>query len=91
MVKEVQRKEPVSSTGSDNLFEYDVKKFMLGSDHDMLNDPMIGIPTVALGYWSDRYHHTNEDSFAIHNALYAPIIIFLLSVVDSECRRCGSR
>ena len=63
VVKEVQRKEPVSSTGSDNLFEYDVKKFMLGSDHDMLNDPMIGIPTVALGYWSDRYHHTNEDSF----------------------------
>ena len=63
VVKEVQRKEPVSSTGSDNLFEYDVKKFMLGSDHDMLNDPMIGIPTVALGYWSDRYHHTNEDSY----------------------------
>ena len=63
VVKEVQRKEPVSSTGSDNLFEYDVKKFMLGSDHDMLNDPTIGIPTVALGYWSDRYHHTNEDSY----------------------------
>ena len=29
----------------------------------MLNDPLIGIPTVALGYWSDKYHHTNEDSY----------------------------
>ncbi|MCH8272212.1 MAG: DUF4910 domain-containing protein [Candidatus Marinimicrobia bacterium] len=63
LVKEVQRKEPKSSLGSDNLFEYKVKKFRLGSDHDMLNDPMIGIPTVALGYWSDRYHHTNEDAY----------------------------
>ena len=63
VVKEVKRKEPSSSKGSDNLFEYDLKKFRLGSDHDMLNDPLIGIPTVALGYWSDRYHHTNEDSY----------------------------
>ena len=63
VVKEVRRKEPISSKGSDNLFEYDLRKFRLGSDHDMLNDPLIGIPTVALGYWSDRYHHTNEDAY----------------------------
>ncbi len=63
VVKEVRRGKIRSSSGSDNLFEYELKRFRTGSDHDMLNDPMIGIPTVALGYWSDRYHHTNEDSY----------------------------
>jgi len=62
VVKEVEKSAVRSSEGSDNLFNYTVVSNKLGSDHDMLNDPLVGIPTVALGYWSDIYHHTNEDS-----------------------------
>ena len=62
VVKEVEKNAVRSSEGSDNLFNYTVVSNKLGSDHDMLNDPLVGIPTVALGYWSDIYHHTNEDS-----------------------------
>lgn len=62
VVREVEKRSVRSAEGSDNLFNYTVLANKLGSDHDMLNDPLIGIPTVALGYWSDIYHHTNEDS-----------------------------
>lgn len=35
--------------------------FALGSDHYILSDPTIGIPTVALTQWPDKTYHTSAD------------------------------
>ncbi len=36
--------------------------FSGGSDHYVLSDPMIGIPTPMLIQWPDRYYHTSGDT-----------------------------
>jgi len=58
----IDNKEIIDSEGTNNVFSYDIAPYRQGSDHDMLNDPSIGVPTVAIGYWADPFHHTNEDS-----------------------------
>lgn len=62
ILKAVDNKNIVDPGGTNNIFSYVIKPYMQGSDHDMMNDPSIGIPTVAIGYWADPFHHTNEDS-----------------------------
>ncbi|MGQ9603287.1 MAG: DUF4910 domain-containing protein [bacterium] len=36
--------------------------FSGGSDHYVLSDPMVGIPTPMLIQWPDRYYHTSGDT-----------------------------
>ena len=36
--------------------------FSGGSDHIILSDPTVGIPTPMLGQWPDRYYHTSADT-----------------------------
>ncbi|MEE8349953.1 MAG: DUF4910 domain-containing protein, partial [Acidobacteriota bacterium] len=43
-------------------FNYGVRPFNGGSDHVILNDGTIGIPTVRLGHWPDFTRHTSEDT-----------------------------
>ena len=38
--------------------------FAPGSDHEILSDPSIGIPAVALTQWPDRTYHTSADDAA---------------------------
>jgi hypothetical protein len=37
-------------------------KFSGGSDHEILSDPSVGIPTPSLTNWPDKYYHTSEDT-----------------------------
>lgn len=50
------------SAGSRNLFHYEVTPYDPGSDHDMFNDGMVGVPAIMLGHWPDWTHHTSEDT-----------------------------
>ena len=43
-------------------FNYGVLPFSGGSDHVILNDTTIGIPSVRLGHWPDFARHTSEDT-----------------------------
>lgn len=36
--------------------------FQLGSDHFILSDPMVNIPSIMLGQWPDKYYHTSGDT-----------------------------
>lgn len=44
-----------------NVLTRDVP-FDLGSDHFILSDPAVGIPSVMLGQWPDKYYHTSSDT-----------------------------
>ncbi len=48
-------------TGSDQQFNYRVSSFRGGSDHFMLSDPTVNVPTVSLGHQDDMFHHTHMD------------------------------
>src|SRR3990172_1907068 len=48
--------------GSKNLFHYEMTPYDPGSDHDMFNDGMVGVPALMLGHWPDWTHHTSEDT-----------------------------
>lgn len=41
---------------------YRISGYAGGSDHYILVDPTVGIPTVFLGHWPDRFYHSNMDS-----------------------------
>ena len=36
--------------------------FSAGSDHYILSDPTVGIPTPMIIHWPDRFYHTSEDT-----------------------------
>lgn len=44
------------------MFSSAISEFQAGSDHIMLSDPTINIPTIMLGQWPDKYYHTSADS-----------------------------
>ena len=44
------------------LFRHAVAPFSGGSDHYILSDPSVGVPTPMLIQWPDRYWHTSEDT-----------------------------
>ena len=44
------------------LFMYSVTPFSGGSDHWILSDPTIGIPTPMLIHWPDKFYHTSFDT-----------------------------
>jgi hypothetical protein len=43
-------------------FNYRILPFSGGSDHVILNDSTIGIPSVRLGHWPDSTRNTSEDT-----------------------------
>lgn len=44
------------------LFSFVRVPFVFGSDHYILSDPTVDIPTVALTQWPDKTYHTSADS-----------------------------
>ena len=44
------------------LFRHGVTSFTGGSDHFILSDPTVGVPTPMLIQWPDRYWHTSADT-----------------------------
>ncbi|MGC8839699.1 MAG: DUF4910 domain-containing protein, partial [Anaerolineae bacterium] len=43
-------------------FRHAVSPFSGGSDHYILSDPTVGVPTPMLIQWPDRFWHTTEDT-----------------------------
>ncbi len=54
---------PPSGSASYPLFRHAVTPFSGGSDHAVLSDPAIGVPTPMLIQWPDYFYHTNQDTF----------------------------
>ena len=44
------------------MFNYYISDFSAGSDHQILSDPSINIPTPMLGQWPDKHYHTSADT-----------------------------
>lgn len=47
------------------LFNSTILPFSGGSDHMILSDPTIGVPTPMLGQWPDIYYHTSGDTMEV--------------------------
>ncbi|MBC7260633.1 MAG: M28 family peptidase, partial [Chloroflexi bacterium] len=52
----------LSSSSSYPLFRHTVTPFSGGSDHYILSDPTVGVPTPMLIQWPDKFYHTSEDT-----------------------------
>ena len=50
------------------LFNSAISSFTGGSDHYILSDPTVGIPTLMLGQWPDKYYHTSGDTTEVLSA-----------------------
>ncbi len=61
MIRIVDEMRVFSPTGSDQQFYYRVFSFGGGSDHFMLSDPTVNVPSVSLGHYNDIFHHTHMD------------------------------
>jgi len=48
--------------GGFSSFRYGEVPFSGGSDHYILSDPTVGVPTVMLIQWPDRFYHTSLDT-----------------------------
>jgi len=44
------------------LYRQAVTPFMGGSDHMILSDPAVGVPTPMLIQWPDKFYHTSADT-----------------------------
>jgi hypothetical protein len=51
-----------SGTSQVPLFKYCVTPFSGGSDHYILSDPTVGIPTPMMIQWPDKFYHTSYDT-----------------------------
>lgn len=47
------------------LFNTTVYGFEGGSDHVILSDPSVGIPTIMFGQWPDKNYHSGGDTMAV--------------------------
>ncbi len=52
----------LSGSASYPLFRHAVTPFSGGSDHYILSDPTVGVPTPMLIQWPDKFYHTSEDT-----------------------------
>lgn len=50
------------------LFNSAMSAFTGGSDHYILSDPSVSIPTLMLGQWPDKYYHTSGDTTDVLSA-----------------------
>ncbi len=68
--------------------------FALGSDHFILSDPQVGIPSVMLGQWPDKYYHTSSDTIdrmdmnvlKFSTVLAAAYVYTLCSLEETDAR-----
>lgn len=51
-----------SDIGRFFLFRWSTSPFSGGSDHYVLSDPTVGIPTPMIIQWPDRFYHTDYDT-----------------------------
>ena len=63
VLDELKREMPglMGEQDSVPMFNSFVAPFSLGSDHYILSDPSIGVPTPMLGQWPDLFYHTSGD------------------------------
>ena len=52
----------LAGTTSYALFKYAISPFSGGSDHYILSDPTVGIPSPMLIQWPDKFYHTSADT-----------------------------
>lgn len=63
ILDELKKEVPGFSPGSlVPMFNSAIAEFTSGSDHFILSDPSVGIPTPMLGQWPDMYYHTSGDT-----------------------------
>jgi aminopeptidase YwaD len=58
----LQGAHSLSGTASYPLFRHTVNPFSGGSDHYVLSDPTVGVPTPMLIQWPDKFWHTSGDT-----------------------------
>jgi len=54
--------ESLSGTAKYALFKWAVTPYSGGSDHYILSDPTVGVPTPMIIHWPDLYYHTSQDT-----------------------------
>lgn len=54
--------ENLGGTGKYALFKWAVTPYSGGSDHYILSDPTVGIPTPMIIHWPDLFYHTSQDT-----------------------------
>jgi len=54
--------ENFGGTGKYALFKWAVTPYSGGSDHYVLSDPSVGVPTTMIIHWPDLYYHTSLDT-----------------------------
>lgn len=47
------------------LFNTTISTFEGGSDHIILSDPTVGVPTIMFGQWPDKNYHSGGDTMAV--------------------------
>ncbi len=52
----------LGETGEYALFRHAVIPFSGGSDHYILSDPSVGVPTPMIIQWPDKFYHTSQDT-----------------------------
>ncbi len=52
----------LGGTGEYALFRHAVIPFSGGSDHYILSDPSVGVPTPMIIQWPDKFYHTSQDT-----------------------------
>jgi len=86
-----------SGMGGYPLFRHAVTPFSGGSDHYILSDPSVGVPTPMLIQWPDKFYHTSEDTLdkvdpamlAVVGDLAATYLYFLANAGTAEATWLG--
>ena len=79
------------------LFRHTVSGFSGGSDHWILSDPTVGVPTPMLIQWPDKFYHTSEDTLdkvdprmlAVVGGLAAAYVYFVANAGQREVIALG--
>lgn len=54
-------KRIVAPSGSDDPFYFKIDDHYGSSDHEVFNDPAVGVPGIMMITWPDLYYHTSQD------------------------------
>ena len=88
-----------SGLGSYPLYRQAVTPFSGGSDHAILSDPTVGVPTPMLIQWPDRFYHTSADTIdkvdagmlALAGGLATAYAYFVAAAGEPEARWLAHR
>lgn len=84
----------LAGTASYPLYRHAVTPFSGGSDHYILSDPTVGVPTPMLIQWPDKFYHTSADTIdkvdpnmlAVAGGLAASYAYFVAAAGEAEAR-----